>query len=73
MTAQTDHAVTAAVDIVHRAAKRAGALWGRLSGDGQLVECKAVLCDDMLRDRSGSGLEWWLAVQRAVLNLVIPE
>ena len=63
----------AAKDIIRRAMKAAGPTWGRLSADGQLVETKAILCDDMLTDRAGAGLNWWIAVQRAVLNIILPD
>ena len=60
-------------DIIRRAQKSAGPTWGRLSADGQLIETKAILCDDMLTDRAGAGLDWWIAVQRAVLNIILPD
>ena len=66
-------AAVAAKDIVTRAHRAAGPFWDRLSPDGRMVECKAILCDEMLRDRSGTDLAWWLAVQRAVINTIIPE
>lgn len=64
---------TSARDIVARAKKAAGPMWNRLAPEGQLVETKAILCDDMLRDRAGTTLEWWLAVQRAVMDIIIPS
>lgn len=73
-TAETARlAAISARDIVARARKAAGPMWTRLASEGQLVETKAILCDDMLRDRAGAGLDWWLAVQRAVLNIIIPD
>ena len=72
-TATKDFAATSAKDIIARAKKAAGPMWQRLAPEGRMVECKAILCDDMLRDRSGTAQEWWLAVQRAVINTIIPE
>lgn len=72
-TATTKNALIAAKDIIRRAQKAAGPTWVRLSPDGQLVETKAILCDEMLTDRSNSGLDWWIAVQRAVLNILLPD
>ena len=73
MPATTKNVFIAARDIIRRAQKAAGPTWGRLSADGQLVETKAILCDDMLTDRAGAGLDWWIAVQRAVLNIILPD
>lgn len=67
-------AAVSAKDIIARAKKAAGPMWARLSPDGQMVECKAILCDDMLRGYAKDvGLDWWLAVQRIIINTIIPE
>jgi hypothetical protein len=73
MAKVTDHPTTAARDIVSRAEKAVGPMWDRLSPAGRMVECRAILCIDMLRSRSPTDdREWWLFVNARIINIVLP-
>lgn len=73
MARTTDPQMTAARDIVSRAQKAAGPMWDRLSPAGHMVECRAILCMDMLRSRSATDdREWWLSVNARIINIILP-
>lgn len=74
-TAETARLATiSARDIIARATRACGPVWARLSPDGQMIECKAILCDDMLRNYArDTAQDWWLSVQRVIINASHPH
>lgn len=74
----TDYATLHADSIIKRAAKNLGKGWDRLSGDGRLVECKAILCTDIITDvdvrgESKTVMPFWAQVNARLVNMLIPE
>lgn len=74
-------ATISARDIVAQAKKATGPVWARLSPDGQLTGCRAILCTEMLKDCgraacAGAPLltaQWWIDVSKAIVNLLTPS
>jgi hypothetical protein len=62
----------AATDIIVRAQQTMGRyMWNRLSQEGQIQECRALMCGDMLRDDTGLSVkDWWLPVMKSIINSI---
>jgi hypothetical protein len=62
------------MDLIARQEKNCGrVMWLRMSPEARLVECKAALCDEMIRDLGRTDLQFWTNVSRSLVLNIIPE
>lgn len=71
-SAESPHVRTVAKDIIVRAEKTVGpTYWSRLVIAGRLVECRAILCVDMIKDRGTDSVDgWWRYVDVAIQDIL---
>ena len=73
--AESLHVRMSARDIVARAEKLVGpTYWSRLVIQGRLVECRAILCLDIIKDRSSDSVDgWWRYVDVAIQDILAEQ
>lgn len=71
-SAESPHVRTVAREIITRAEKTVGpTYWSRLVFAGRLVECRAILCVDMIKDRGADSVDgWWRYVAIAIQDIL---
>lgn len=73
MTAKRDPATVAALAIIARAQKAVGKMWDRMTPDGRIVECRSILCCDMLNKAAADAPNaWWQSVHGAIIVAIYP-
>lgn len=75
-TAKKTPAETTATDVVKQAEMACGTSgWNRMAPSGRLVEVRAIICCEMLKQAPGreNGMDFWRAVHVAANNIIDPE